>query len=351
MNKKVVTVNLISTFILLCTACGGGKELVQAPVVVKTSRVTAAAPVMSKEFPFISKPLRSSELSFRVSGPIDSFDVYAGNHYKQNSVIAAIDPRDFRLRYESADAAYRRAKADYERVEALYRKDNVSASNYEQSRASYIAAKAACDTALNELNDTQLRAPFDGYVGQVYIEKFQDVKASQPVISFVDISKLKIEVFVTQDIVFHASKLKTLSLTFDARPDEVFVADIVEYSKNTTPNNLSYLLTALLPNSGGSLPAGMSGRVFFDIPNAQSEGVLVPQTALCHRPGDGDYVWVVDSATMKVMQRRVMLGKLQADGLYTVLEGLNPDEEIAISGLRFLSDGMNVKTENVQPKK
>lgn len=134
-------------------------------------------------FPFIAKPLRTTELSFRVSGPIDRFEVYPGNHYKRNDIIAEIDPRDFRLRLENAEVAYRRAEADYKRIESLYEKDNVSASSYEQARAAWIAARTAYNTALNEFNDTQLRAPFDGYAGEVFIEKYQDVRAAPPVIT------------------------------------------------------------------------------------------------------------------------------------------------------------------------
>lgn len=56
------------------------------------------------------------------------------------------------------------------------------------------------------MDDTRLIAPFVGYVGEVYIEKFQDVKATQPVVSFIDITQLKIEAYVTQDIALPGQK-------------------------------------------------------------------------------------------------------------------------------------------------
>ena len=354
MNFKAVYTFALPIMLLLATSCGHRPKPSENPVVVKTARVTRAETLQRKEFPFIAKPLRTSQLSFRVSGPIDRFEVYAGNHYKRNELIAEIDPRDFRLRYENAEAACRRAKADYERIEALYRKDNVSASSYETARAAWIAAKTAYDTALNELNDTQLHAPFDGYVGDVFIERYQDVRAAQPVVTFVDISKLRIEIYVTQDIVLQADELPSVSLAFDNRPNQVFRADVVECARSTTPNNLSYLLTALLPNPDGKLPAGLSGKVFFDLPSAAAEEVSIPQSALCHRPTEGDYVWVVDTTDRTVSQRRITSGKLRAAGRITVKSGLLPDETVAVSGLRFLSEGMAVEISDkpvVQPVK
>ena len=343
MNQTLIRLISLFSLVLFATGCGNKGNTTQTPLQVEIARVTEGENTDRKEFPFISKPLRTSELSFRVSGPVERFDAYAGNFYKRGSVIAEIDPRDFRLRKEHTEAVLRQAKAEFERIEALYKKDNVSASTYEKVRADYIAAKTAFDKAAADLDDTRLIAPFDGYVGEVFIEKFQDVRAAQPVLTFVDISKLRIEVYVTQDVVMQAGELNKVSLAFDARPNQVFSADLVEYARSTTPNNLSYLLTALLPNPGGKMPAGMSGKVFFDIPGSQSQNVLVPQTALCHQPATGDYVWVVDMARSAVSRRRITLGKLQPGGFFSVTQGLQPGEIVAVSGLRFLSDGMTVE--------
>lgn len=89
-------------------------------------KTTQAVPVShqgDKEFSFIARPFHTSELSFRVGGPIDRFDVYAGNRYQQGSIIAEIDPRDFRIRKERAEAIYHQAKAEFERIQSYTAKE------------------------------------------------------------------------------------------------------------------------------------------------------------------------------------------------------------------------------------
>lgn len=302
-----------------------------------------------KEFPFISKPFRTSELSFRVGGPIDRCEVYAGNYYKRGDLIAEIDPRDFRIRKERTEALYIQAKAEFERIESLYKKNNISASSYEKAKADYIYAKTNFETAVNELEDSRLIAPFNGYIADVYIEKYQDVKASQPVLTLADIDQLKIEVYVPQDIAFNSRKLQEATLQFDAIPGKSYQAKVVEISKNTTSNNLSYLLTALLSNKNGELLSGMSGKIFFHLPDIASRSfVKIPQTALCHRPTEGDYVWVVDTETNRVSKRKVESADLLPGGFVCITGGLKENETVATSGLRFLSDGTHVK---LSPKK
>lgn len=47
-----------------------------------------------RNYTFISTPFRSSELSFRVSGPVTEFDVQNGQFFRKGELIAAIDDRD-----------------------------------------------------------------------------------------------------------------------------------------------------------------------------------------------------------------------------------------------------------------
>lgn len=79
-------------------------------------------PSAEREFSFIAKPFKETELSFRVGGPIDRFEVYAGNYYHRGDIIAEIDSRDFRIRKERAEAVYHQAKAEFERIKVLYEK-------------------------------------------------------------------------------------------------------------------------------------------------------------------------------------------------------------------------------------
>lgn len=327
----------------LLTACGKGEKKTDEPIRVKVVEAEKTVLSSEREFSFISKPFKETELSFRVGGPIDRFEVYAGNFYHRGDVIAEIDSRDFRIRKERAEAVYKQSKAEFERIKVLYEKDNLSASAFEKARADYTSAKAAFETAVNELGDTRLVAPFDGYIGEVYMEKYQDVKATQPVVSFIDITQLKIEAYVTQDIVLHPAAIEKVGIRFDVRPDAVYPAKVVEVSKSTTRNNLSFLLTALLPNKEGEWPAGISGKMLVDLPSSSSVRVVtVPQTALNHRPTEGDYVWLVDDAGKKVAKRKIVLGDLLPNGRVEVKGGLQAGEKVAVSKLRFLSDGMSV---------
>lgn len=314
-------------------------------VAVKVATATLSTEKTVPQFAFISKPYRQADLSFRVSGPLEKFEVFSGNAYRAGQTIASIDNRDFVIRHDRAEAVYNQAKAEAERVEALYLKENISASANEKARAEHLTSKTAYQTALNEMNDTRLVAPFDGYVAEVYVEQFQEVRASQPVLSMVDVSRLKVEAYVPQNVAYEAEKGSSVKLVFDAMPGREFRATIEDISKSTTQNNLSYLLTAILPNADNALLGGMSGKLFFETSNptaAAKEVLMVPQSAVCHRPSVGSYVWVVDSVSGTVRRQVITTGAMRAN-MVVVCAGLESGSQVATSSLRFLTDGSSIK--------
>ena len=163
-------------------------------------------------------------------------------------------------------------------------------------------------------------------------------------LSLIDIDRLRIEVYVTQEVAAIAPSLDSVEVRFDMYPGRTYKASVIEVSKGTTRNNLSYLLTALLPNPDRKLLAGMSGKVYIN-PSVKDNktGVAIPQYALCHRPTEGDFVWLVNEKTSEVSMQKVTKGSLLPGGKVLIAEGLSGDETIATSGLRFLSDGMKVE--------
>ena len=154
---------------------------------------------------------------------------------------------------------------------------------------------------------------------------------------------------MTQDIAYRVQPRQNIQLTLDVQPDIKLEAQIAEVSKGTTQNNLSYLVTALLPNKEARLLAGMSGKVRFEEASPElsdstaTQLVCIPQTALCNRPTVGSYVWAVHPESGIVSQRKVTVGSLLPHGNAGITAGLQPGEIVATSSLRFLSDGMKVK--------
>ena len=152
---------------------------------VKTVVVQDRHTMEIREFPGIARSAKEVKLSFRVGGPMISFDSAVGRPVKKGEVLARIDPRDFQNRMDqlkagvseaqaklsamkkgarpvdikmleseldAARAAYKEAKQNFERISMLYEKDVVPESSYERARSAFDTASAKRDAALQALS-------------------------------------------------------------------------------------------------------------------------------------------------------------------------------------------------------
>lgn len=154
-----------------------------------------------------------------------AFDVQQGQFFRKGQLIAAIDERDFVIQKQRTEALYRQAEVDYARISSLYAKDNISGMNYEQAKANYERTKADYEAAVNAWEDSRLYAPFDGYVQQAHIERYRDVKPSVPVVTFIDLSRIKVEAYVPEDMALQMRQKDSVAcvVRFNALPDREFV--------------------------------------------------------------------------------------------------------------------------------
>ena len=154
-----------------------------------------------------------------------AFDVQQGQFFRKGQLIAAIDERDFVIQKQRTEALYRQAEVDYARISSLYAKDNISGMNYEQAKENYERTKADYEAAVNAWEDSRLYAPFDGYVQQAHIERYQDVKPSVPVVTFIDLSRIKVEAYVPEDMALQMRQKDSVAcvVRFNALPDREFV--------------------------------------------------------------------------------------------------------------------------------
>ena len=327
--------------LLVFSACKNEKTITSQPQTVRISEVLLSEDSNTREFPFIAKAYQTSELSFRVGGPLNNLDIQAGDYFKKGDLIASLDQRDYLINKEAKEAQYIQAKAEFKRVKSLYEKKNVSAKIFDNARTNYNLTKAAYEAAENALNDTQLIAPFNGYIQNVKAEAHQVVRANQTVLSFINIEQLKLEAYIPEDVALFSKQIESIDVSFDALKDINITASSWDISKSTTSNNISFLLTAIVNNcnKGFDLLGGMTGKMSFTLTRERESATLkIPQVAVCNRPSVGSYVWLYSPTTKRVQMTPVSLGALKENAYVEITDGLIANDIVVTTGQNFLSN-------------
>ena len=360
-------------FGILLTGCGGGEPVDQPPASrpVKLFLVEGAGTEALRNFPGSVRASKRAELAFRVPGVLQQMLVREGQTVKQGDLLAALDPTDFKITLEDRQATFDNAERNFTRAKELIVDGNISKLDYDRMEASFKTSSAALSQARQDLEYTELRAPFDGSIGQRDVENFEEVQAKQTVFRFQDDSQLDILIDLPEALVRSlritgapvdaqgrspASDKITSYARFEGRGDNRFPLAIKEVATKADSQTQTFRVTLTMPApeefrvlSGMTVTVGIDFSQMMDADTAK----WVPINAVQADSGLNARVWVLDKATMTVSSLPVTIGSMRHRDI-EVTSGLYGGEEIVSVGAPYLAEGMNVtrmkKTEQAVPR-
>ncbi len=255
-----------------------------------------------------------------------------------------------RANYDAAQRAYELAKANLESVTQELKKAQRGGreEEIEASQAGIKMLKADLNAAKNALNDTELRAPFNGYISNQFVEAFENVRPGEPVVALIDLSGVEVHTAVSEDIVIRKSQITQIEATLSAYPNRRFDAVIREIGRKTDSANQSYPFTVVLnvPDDLVIAP-GMAATLSVSISNTSNpnKGYLVPSQSIFADSQGNSCVWRIDKEKMKTVKTKVTIGPLN-QGAVQVLSGLTPNDRIVTAGAKFLREDQKIRIMN-----
>ncbi|WP_152555210.1 efflux RND transporter periplasmic adaptor subunit [Desulfonatronum thiodismutans] len=352
---------LLICALLLFTGCAETEPVyAPGPRPVKTMVVEPPQSQVVRSFSGIARASRDMALSFRVSGVLQELPVQMGQRVRPGELIARLDPTDFELQVmeleaqaEHARATFTRAKADYERFQALYDADSVSKSELDQARAGFETSQAqlaavgkSLELVRQQLSYTRLTAPMAGTISEVPVENYQTVQTGQPVVILSTDDDLEFEVGLPDQLIHQVQLGDPAQVIFDVLPDRPFAATVSEVG--ITPGPVSTFPVKLrLAEPASQVRPGMIGMARFTFSHANSRPfTVVPVEAVFGLPSGEQAVWLVNTETGTnsgtVHRQHVIAGRLLPGGLQ-ILDGLLGGETVVIRGVHRLEQGQKVR--------
>ena len=342
---------ILCTAIILLTACSESAPVKAEPVVrtAKLIEITPSKDIETFRYPAVVSAFDSSKVTFQVPGLLQDIKVKEGETVRKGQVLARLDQRDYKTALQSAQAQYDNAALEYERAKRLIEGDAISRSVLEQRESQHDIAKANLAQSQKAMNDTVLKAPFNGVVADVHIKNFETAAAGQDIMTLQSEGLSQALVQVPASVVVNSEQIDLLDvyLSLDADPSMKLPAVLSENlaiaDQNTQTIEARFTFTP--PKSLVILP-GMTGtlngqyRIVTDSP-AGSSNPIVPISAVQSEAGS-TYVWLVDSGTMRVSKQLVTVLP-GVSNTVVVSGGLSVGDVIIGAGGHYLTEGAQVR--------
>jgi len=292
-------------------------------------------------------------------------------------------PEDIRSQEAQLAAAQARlveTRATLVRYERLYENDNVSKAEYDQRRAArdvsdadvrrareglkiaqegarpedieamqarIRAQESQLDQVRDQLDDTSLRAPYNGTVARVYVENFEFVQAREAIIDLQDLRIIEIVTQIPEVLIARGPTDPELSgddlvVIFESLPGQQFPARITEVAAQADPVTRTYAVTLQMqPPSDTNIFAGMTAQVFRKESATDDTAFNVPVAALLP---DAVGVYSVWRMTASSTAEKVPVEVSEMAGDSALITGdLAIGDAIIVAGTHHLSEGQRIR--------
>ena len=284
----------------------------------------------------------SQELSFpsEISGRIVRVLVDEGSYVKVGQTVATIKKDAIEVDLTQAQNNLQNAIIDNQRYENAFKTGGVTKQQLDNSRLQLKNARAAVEAQGLRVNDTNVKATISGVINKRHIEPGSVVAPGTPLFDIVNVSKLKLQVTVTENEIVNLRVGQNVKVTASVFPDKEFVGRI-SFIAPKADASLNFPVEIEVSNNAG-LKAGMYGSAIFstsDDVDAGKNMLVIPANAFVNGISSNQ-VFVVENNTAKLT--KVVVGKTVGTNV-EVISGIKEGTEVVTTGQINLTNGTKVK--------
>jgi RND family efflux transporter MFP subunit len=294
---------------------------------------------------------QQSEIAADASGKVLATLVERGQSVKKGQLLARLDARTSSLASQAAltqvklaDTQAALAAQECARGQALYDNKAISDAEYQRimtqcSSASWARQAAIANRAIaaKGMVDSSIRAPFDGIVGERYVNVGEYVLPSTRIASLYSVDPLRLELTVPEAAVSKVREGLSVEFQVAAHGDETFGGKVKFISPNIRRASRDMVMEAVVPNTDGRLRPGMFAVV--RLLTRERLSPVVPLSALQRDAGGARVFAIVDG---KIAERIVQVGE-EKDEVIAVLRGVATGDRIVLKPNADVRDGRRVE--------
>lgn len=375
MNKfklLLCTVLLFATCVMV--SCGK-KQATMPQTKYETKVLQPENRIYNMTFPASLEGTNEAKVYPQVGGVIKSKNFTSGVLVHKGQTLFLIDPTEYRLSVQSAEAQLSVAKAklettklQYESNQELYAKKVISdyvlktsLNDYNSARASVQQAEAQLDIARTNLGYCNVTAPFDGYITSNGYGIGDMAVVSNYLCMVSDHSEIDADFSMDESQMLRIIKEFQLRVTEKGLvgPQGKVARDAMPTVKLKLKDGSIYKYDGKMTRIDATLNEG-TGTATCQATFTNPDGVLRSGlTATVILPITLDSVLCVPQTAAVNLQDQKMLYRVKTDGTvegiicevypsddgkeYFIKSGLNPGDEVVTNGVRKLSNGMKIR--------
>jgi len=285
------------------------------------------------------------------SGQLKKLHVVVGDEVKKGAVLATLDDNGLSQQLNQLKVQEALAKTTFERQEKLWAQNIGSELQFLQAKTQYEAQKSLTQQLSQQLEKTQIIAPFDGTIDAVLAEAGTVVSAGvSPVFRLVNLSNMYLKADVPESYLSEVVPGKKVMVDFPVLGLKV-ASKVRSVGRYINPGNRTFSIEVDLPKQMSQIKPNLTAQIQINDYTSE-QALLVPQSVISENAAGQQYVYTTfydqEREQSTALKRIVVTGKTEGD-FVEILEGIQAGDTVISEGARSVKDGQAIsilKTES-----
>ena len=224
------------------------------------------------------EPNLETKLSAELQGKINAVFVDVGDFVQKGQPLIQLDNSLLKLQLEGIEVQIEGLELDVRRYTILTKADAIQGVQLEKTLLALKAAKIQKATLAEQIQKTNIKAPFSGVVTAKLTEQVAFAAPGLPLLQITDIAVLKFTINIPETDLALFQIGKSYTITPDVMQNELINGKMYMVGSKANAGN-SYAIQFKINNTDLSLKAGMFGKVIVKN-NRSAKGIFIPSSAI-----------------------------------------------------------------------
>jgi membrane fusion protein, multidrug efflux system len=283
-----------------------------------------------------------ARVSPEIGGQIRTIHVKSGDWVSKGQLLVSLNTDAVKNNIKATETNLELAKTTFDRQAKLYKENIGSEIQYLSAKSTLETLEAQLEAQKAQLRMSQIRAPFDGYVDEIYQKEGALASSMAPVLVMVNLSKIQVKADVSEIYVDKIKKGQLVELGFSTLPDLKLKRPIIWTSKVIDQSSRTFEIEVQVNNPDKKIKPNMVSSI--RINDYSKENALVVPSTVIRRDISGDYVYViVEKDGEYVAEKRNIETSLSYNEETLVTKGLKKGDKVVVEGYHLISSDVPVK--------
>ena len=280
-------------------------------------------------------------ISPEVGGQIKYIYVKEGQEVKKGKLLVILNTSLIESNIMEVKTSLKLARLTYQKQEELWKEKIGTEMQYLQAKNNKETLENKLHTLQIQLDMAKVKAPFDGIIDDIYVQKGEQAAPGMQILHMVNIAKLKIYADVSERYLSHVHKGDIVHISFPAFPGYTLDEEIFRTGKVINEKSRTFRIELKIDNDQKKLLPNLISRIKLN--DFSAENSLTVPSHVIKQDVKGSYLFTVKSNGNSYNVKKVYVDTgVTYEDITLITNGLSAGDKIIVTGYNLVTNGSEV---------